>query len=293
MPNGHDRAWVRLCITINGFRARYGAWPTIVRYHPIGLQVIREQLLDTESLAILEKQFELIADDSVSIRAEDEAGRQVTYGETLSLPHGEDLREWLGIDAIPEDVWERQIATKQAAGWETGQFGQWLGAQLDSSSRYQLFYDHGERATDPHVAALKGFAGETVSNLNRLADIDLLLASPAQEARLLIEIEERPLSPKKLLGDIFALLLCTRVAVGRGTEQQYFRITPATHLVVAGIVPTKGQQRAKFATVLLPRLRQVSGPPGGIRLDNVSLILGDSPADMIARLQAHVLPFIA
>ncbi|MDQ4077463.1 MAG: hypothetical protein M3220_14600, partial [Chloroflexota bacterium] len=138
-------------------------------------------------------------------------------------------------------------------GEETGRFGEWLGDLLTSKQREEqtiFYYDHGNQEADPHVAAIKGFVGQTVSNRNRLADIDVMLASPAGKVQLLIEIEERPMSPKKLLGDLLALLLCNQVAV----HKHYFRITPHTHLVIAGYFPAGGQGRAKVEEVIQPRL---------------------------------------
>jgi hypothetical protein len=181
-------------------------------------------------------------------------------------------------------------------GWATGQFGQWLREELEKPGRSpqcELFYDHGDSATDPHVAAIKGFAGETVSNRNRLADIDVMLATPEQEVQLLIEIEERPLSPKKLLGDIFALLFCNQVAVRQDNQQRYFLITPQTHLIVAGIVPAPGQQRAKIEDVILPRVRHTTAPLGSIPPHNLTLVLGDTLEDAIERLKVHMATWIA
>ena len=35
MPNGADKNFVRLCAALNGFRLRYGKWPTRVVIYPI------------------------------------------------------------------------------------------------------------------------------------------------------------------------------------------------------------------------------------------------------------------
>jgi hypothetical protein len=118
-----------------------------------------------------------------------------------------------------------------------------------------VYYDHGDPAIDTHVAATKGFFGTEVRNLTRLADIDIIVASPDQIAQLLIEIEERPCPPKKLLGDILAILLCNQFGVRDHGEQRIFRISPVTRLIVAGVVSSRGYGRRKIDEVIAPRLQ--------------------------------------
>jgi hypothetical protein len=176
-------------------------------------------------------------------------------------------------------------------GSATGEFGRSVAAMLQErgvEQQYHLFYDHGDPSTDPCVAAAKGVAGTSLSQQTRLADIDLVLATPEGKVVLLIEIEERPLSPKKLLGDLFTLLLCDRVAVRREGVNHFYEITPETRLVIAGITPDKGSQRAKYEEVILPRAQQVSGLPSGIPMSQVTLVLGETLEQMIERLKAEV-----
>ncbi|MBC8235578.1 hypothetical protein H8E77_39025, partial [bacterium] len=118
---------------------------------------------------------------------------------------------------------------KPKAGEQTGRFGCWLTQYLKGSPQYYkhlVYYDHGKRDSKPNVAAIKGFFGDEVSNKNRLADVDLMVAKPNKDIMLLVEIEERESSPKKILGDVLAILMCNRFAVKLNGEQHYFRITP-------------------------------------------------------------------
>ncbi|MDZ7391638.1 MAG: hypothetical protein ONB25_01875, partial [candidate division KSB1 bacterium] len=147
-------------------------------------------------------------------------------------------------------------------GLETGKFGSRLAARMRNDLRYEgwsIYYDHGDATMDPAVAAIKGFFGAEVKNVNRLADVDVLIGSPDGAARVLIEIEERPCSPKKILGDIFALLLCNRFAVRKGQEQRVFRASPSTRVIVAGVLPGRGHRLCKVEDVIVPRLYQLQG----------------------------------
>jgi hypothetical protein len=118
-------------------------------------------------------------------------------------------------------------------GLETGQFGRRLAERLQQSALHRdwvVYYDHGDTSVDSKVAATKGFFGTSVKNLNRLADVDILVASNDGIAQLLIEVEERACSPKKILGDVLATLLCNQFAVRVQGRQQLFALSPATRL---------------------------------------------------------------
>ena len=176
-------------------------------------------------------------------------------------------------------------------GYETGQFGIRLAARIRSSSAHSgwhVYYDHGDPALDASVAATKGFFGTDVNNLNRLADIDILVASPNCIAQLLIEIEERPCSPKKILGDTLAILLCNQFAVCVHGEQWTFRASPATRLIVAGVIPDRGNRLRKIDEVIGPRLHRLEGLTDGISPKNVQYVFKRTIAATLEKLDAIV-----
>lgn len=176
-------------------------------------------------------------------------------------------------------------------GHETGQFGSRLAALIRANSAYRgwhVYYDHGDPALDTAVAATKGFFGTEVKNLSRLADIDILIASPDGIAHVLIEIEERPCAPKKILGDTLAVLLCNQFAVRVGGEQRTFGVSPDTRLIVAGVLPDRGHRLRKIEDVIGPRLQQLQGLPDGISPKNVQLIFSGTITATIKKLEALV-----
>jgi hypothetical protein len=99
MPNGNDRNWIRARGAIEGFRVRFGHWPTKVRLAPELLIEFRELLFTEGSMRVLQSRLILIADAEVFALAEDEGGHSYSYKDegfpsTRPEPNAE---EWLGI----------------------------------------------------------------------------------------------------------------------------------------------------------------------------------------------------
>jgi hypothetical protein len=99
MPNGHDKNWIRLLGAIDGFRARYDAWPTRVRIFPASLSDIRDHLFSPELYAKLTQKVQLIADEAPMV-AEDDAGNSYSYGDEgfPSKRSSPSARDWLGVE---------------------------------------------------------------------------------------------------------------------------------------------------------------------------------------------------
>jgi hypothetical protein len=161
-------------------------------------------------------------------------------------------------------------------GVATARFGENLTKEF--GDRYVVTYDHGDPDESDNVAACKAFygtPGEGVHNANRLADVDALIADSRGRALVIVEIEERPSSPKKIVGDIFALAMSNHVAVGRG-DQEYFKIGPHTHVFVAGVLPDKGSRREKVEAVIADRLSSFHREKYELSLRNVRLVFRES-----------------
>lgn len=164
-------------------------------------------------------------------------------------------------------------------GIETGKFGSRLRELLESqpnSGAWHVYYDHGDKSSDPHVAAIKGSFGGDLSNSTRLSDLDILIGSSDKKAQFLIEIEERSCSPKKILGDLFAALLCDRFDVKTKEGRVRFEATPETRLIVCGIQPAHGKRIKKINDTITPRLHALSSTPNGILPQNIALIFTKS-----------------
>jgi hypothetical protein len=76
MPNGIDKNWYRVCGAIDGFRVRYGNWPTKIHL-PEGAI---EYLFTKETFAKIEEKLVFVYDDSTYI-AEGSPDRSYNLGE--------------------------------------------------------------------------------------------------------------------------------------------------------------------------------------------------------------------
>lgn len=178
-----------------------------------------------------------------------------------------------------------------ANGFETGKFGIWLCEYLrglDQPNDYKVFWDHGDKGSDSGAAAIKGFYGDTVASLNRLADIDILVADGQGHALLLIEIEERQSSPKKIIGDVFAVAMCNRIEVKQKGVSTTFNVTPESVLIVAGIANGRGTKMVQTSQVIYPRLASFAGPEDGVHLSNVRFALHENIDGTIKHLKEEV-----
>ncbi len=171
-------------------------------------------------------------------------------------------------------------------GKRTGEFGRWLTGYLDRNSQYSVFYDHGSIQEDSNVGVIKGFYGHEVTNRNRISDVDVMVVNDDGEVVLLIEIEESEMSPKKLLGDVFATIMCNRFAVRMGNEQKYFCATPKTRLIVSGVLSSRGQD--KIRNIIAPRLRQFGVPDDTFQIDNIKFVFGEDISEMITKLKLEM-----
>jgi len=171
-------------------------------------------------------------------------------------------------------------------GRYTAQFGKWLTGFIETKPEYEnylVYYDHGDSRL-PNVVAIKGFYGKSVKNLNRLTDVDVLVAKPDGKIVLLIEIEETYHSPQKYIGSVFSILMCNQFAVGSNKNQRYFTTNEVTKLIVAGILPTNRRLK-KIHHIIAPRLQQFSTPIESIDPKNVHFLFSSNIAEVINRLK--------
>jgi hypothetical protein len=87
----------RVLETLNGFRDKYGHWPTRLRLSTSALQSLRDSHLTPPGFQTLQSKLELVAADHERLVAEDDAGLKFDYSKEGWLgrkpPRGSD--EWL------------------------------------------------------------------------------------------------------------------------------------------------------------------------------------------------------
>ena len=91
MPNGGERNYIRLCAAIDGFRVRYGVWPTHVVVEQPYVDEIRDRILMPGEFDRLNRDVKIVAGDA-RFRAVGEHGTVYDYeadgftGEQLDVP---------------------------------------------------------------------------------------------------------------------------------------------------------------------------------------------------------------
>ncbi len=80
MPNGDDKNWIRVCASIDGFRARHGAWPKRVRVMPIAFVDLASHVLSSLGFALVSSIVEIVPEDDAEMIAEDDSGAEFCYG---------------------------------------------------------------------------------------------------------------------------------------------------------------------------------------------------------------------
>lgn len=111
---------------------------------------------------------------------------------------------------------------------------------------------------------------------SHISELDILIGSRDKKAQILIEVEERSCSPKKILGNLFASLLCDRFEVKTKDGPVCFMVTSETRLIVCGIQPGHGKRIDKIDRTIVPRLHALSSTPNEILPKNISLIFDES-----------------
>lgn len=85
MPNGDDKNWVRVCAAVDGFRGRYGRWPTAVRMPPACFADLVGHILTPVGFALVSSVVAFASEDDLSERTDiiavGESGAAFRYGE--------------------------------------------------------------------------------------------------------------------------------------------------------------------------------------------------------------------
>lgn len=97
MPNGHDKNWWRLCAVVDGFRMRYGRWPTRVRMPAICMDDFRRLFTEREILSITARvRFSL--DDARFVADDADGGRYDYVSDGFPDPKPRvGACEWFGV----------------------------------------------------------------------------------------------------------------------------------------------------------------------------------------------------
>jgi hypothetical protein len=116
MPNGEDRNWVHLVLTVEGFTRRHGCRPTRMRLDPGYIEEFANHLLRPDAWERLSSRIRLIPERDVHFIAEDEAGRSFPYSQYDYSSDPQDSYEWLsrmGISTADERPYKPPAAQER------------------------------------------------------------------------------------------------------------------------------------------------------------------------------------
>ena len=98
MSNGYDKNWVRLCGAIDGFKVRFGHWPSRILLPKDILGDLEHEVFTPGSMARIREKVSLMVQDADMV-AQDEFGNQYSYGDE-GFPKRRpkpDARQWFGV----------------------------------------------------------------------------------------------------------------------------------------------------------------------------------------------------
>jgi hypothetical protein len=99
--------------------------------------------------------------------------------------------------------------------------------------------------------------------------------------------------PKKLLGDVFATIMCNQFAVRIDNEQKYFGVSYKTQFIVAGVVSNRGDGQDKIRNTITSRLRQFDVPDDSIQIHKTQIVFGENISETIENLKSEVMNILA
>jgi hypothetical protein len=101
MPNGDDKNLMRLYEVVDGFRRRFGRWPTTIRLPQFERENLLEGVLTEVGRDTLLARLDFVTDEE-RFCAEDASGARYAYLSRAARPNdGEpSAAEWLGVDSL-------------------------------------------------------------------------------------------------------------------------------------------------------------------------------------------------
>lgn len=114
-----------------------------------------------------------------------------------------------------------------------------LDAELERFKDIKIFYDHGD-SSKPEVCQPTTYMGRRYGTDATISAVDIVVAK-GKNVILAIEVEESPVRPKTVLGNVFGIALADRMHIQGKTYS-----TKNATIIVAIAVDGKDKQTAKY-----------------------------------------------
>jgi hypothetical protein len=118
-------------------------------------------------------------------------------------------------------------------GQQTAQVARTLMQRLQPLG-FDVLLGHGQRETDlEYLGEIVSWFSDEYKRNTRLAFLDIAVVSRiTDKALVLVEVEERPASPKKILADVLATLIGDHISFTRHSQRRDLKVGSWTKLVV-------------------------------------------------------------
>ena len=85
---------------------------------------------------------------------------------------------------------------------------------------YRIYYDHGDSSLS-EVLEPKVFLGEEYNLSNHLSDVDIVFIDTKNNvAKIIVEVEESEVYPKKFISDIFSILIADKIRIKEEEDKE-------------------------------------------------------------------------
>ncbi len=172
-------------------------------------------------------------------------------------------------------------------GRATAALGKDLSTNLKSKPGVEVWYDHGDPDKEPNVRKIQGYMGDGPSNLNNLAEVDIMITENTR-LRYLIEVEETSSSPKSLLGEAITICMCEGFTVKKEGKHDKYAPDEETELLIGSWFNPKGRG-AKKMEAFAERFKKFKGLPDTVKMENVSFIHADSLEKLIDKIKKRII----
>lgn len=166
-------------------------------------------------------------------------------------------------------------------GEHTGKLGKKLADQLNSKSKYRVYYAHGNKKLDDGSVCNPTPFFDEYSNKSKLSFVDIVIVEN-DKVKLLCEIEESSAAPKKVIGDIVNILVSDKVRI-QGNDYEY-----NSPKLILGLKVTEGGASNQKAHSLKQKLENIIKEPYWNLLNEIAIICDGNLDNLINTIEEKI-----
>jgi len=183
-------------------------------------------------------------------------------------------------------------------GEYTAEFGEELTEELESYRNFQVYYDHGD-SSKPNVGQITPyFRDKEYNDSTTLSNVDILITRKTDDVEkpiIIIEIEEVPSPPKKILSDIFNLLFAGSVHFRLNNRKFEDFPLDRTYLIVGTVVESDNASHkiGNISNAIIELKKLIKGSAFDVGIGRIELFKSYDIIDLRTQIKKKVLQTIA